>query len=130
MYINFHYGQDYWGVKNFPLACAETCLEIAKKYNVSGRALDLGCALGRTAIELAEHFNEVIGSDLSNAFINASNDALNDSYPHHKEKVKFLVGDACNLDKSLGKFNLIFGGNLIDRLYDPKAFLTQIGSFL
>jgi hypothetical protein len=42
----------------------------------------------------------------------------------------FQVGNACDLDKSLGKFNLIFAGNLIDQLYDPAEFLLQIGDFL
>lgn len=40
------------------------------------------------------------------------------------------MGNACDLDKNLGKFNLIFGGNLIDRLYNPAAFLEQIGEFI
>ena len=40
------------------------------------------------------------------------------------------MGDACNLDPSLGKFDLIFGGNLIDRLPDPAAFLSQVSNFL
>lgn len=30
------------------------------------------------------------------------------------------------MDANLGKFNLIFAGNLIDRLYDPEAFLHQV----
>ena len=34
------------------------------------------------------------------------------------------------MDKSLGKFNVIFGGNLIDRLYNPKTFLEQVSEFL
>lgn len=44
--------------------------------------------------------------------------------------MSFVVGDACNLDKSLGKFNLIFGGNLIDRLPDPAAFINSVTDFL
>ena len=47
-----------------------------------------------------------------------------------KHKVKFVVGDACNLDSSLGKYNLIFGGNLIDRLPEPVKFLNEVGSFM
>jgi 2-polyprenyl-3-methyl-5-hydroxy-6-metoxy-1,4-benzoquinol methylase len=34
------------------------------------------------------------------------------------------------MDKGIGKFDLIFGGNLIDRLEDPKAFLLQTKEFL
>lgn len=41
-------------------------------------------------------------------------------------KVKILQGDACKLDHNLGKFDVIFGGNLIDRLYDPEGFLKHL----
>lgn len=34
------------------------------------------------------------------------------------------------MDQGLGKFSLIFGGNLIDRLYDPEAFLLHVSHFL
>ena len=33
------------------------------------RALDVGCAVGRSAFELARHFEEVVGVDYSAAFI-------------------------------------------------------------
>jgi hypothetical protein len=56
----------------------------------------------------------------------AANKILAKSYPEKQSKVKFEVGDACKMDKAMGKFNLIFGGNLIDRLYDPEAFLTHV----
>lgn len=92
--------------------------------------MDIGCAVGRTSLELASHFDEVIGIDLSNAFIEAANNVLTSAYPDLVSKVKFIVGDACKLDQSLGKFSLIFGGNLIDRLYDPTAFLLQVSEFL
>jgi len=84
--------------------------------------LDLGCAVGRTTVELADYFKEVVGVDLSHAFIEAAIDSL-PSCNCLKSKIRFEVGNACDLDKSLGMFNLIFGGNLIDRLYDPAAFL-------
>lgn len=34
------------------------------------------------------------------------------------------------MDKSLGKFDVIFAGNLIDRLYDPELFLYSLKNFL
>lgn len=131
MYHEFHYSEEeYFTVKNFPKVCAQKSIQIAKQQDISGRALDIGCALGRTSIELAGHFEEVIGIDLSKAFIEAANDVLNTKYPDLTKKVRFQVGDACKLDQSLGKFSLIFGGNLIDRLYDPEAFLIQVAGFL
>ena len=132
IYRKFHYNdEEFFTVKNFPKVCADKALKIAKDHNLTGRALDIGCALGRTSIELAHHFDQVVGIDISNAFIQAANEELNnEKYKDIKNKVRFLVGDASNIDKSLGKFSLIFGGNLIDRLYDPASFLTQISEFL
>jgi SAM-dependent methyltransferase len=38
------------------------------------RALDIGCAVGGAAFELARTFDEVVGIDFSHAFIAAAND--------------------------------------------------------
>ena len=43
-----------------------------------------------------------------------------------REKVSFWQADACNLKPIYRDFDLIFGGNLIDRLYDPKKFLDAM----
>ena len=71
----------------------------------------------------------MVGIDLSKAFINTAESKLSE-YEEVANRIKFVVGDACHLEHSLGKFNLIFGGNLIDHLPDPAAFLTSIGDFL
>ena len=71
-----------------------------------------------------------MGIDYSKAFVDACQKVLDERYQQLSGKVKFVVGDACNLDASLGKFNLIFGGNLIDRLPDPAAFLSSVSNFL
>lgn len=34
------------------------------------------------------------------------------------------------MNKELGKFDAIFGGNLLDRLYDPEAFLKGVVDFM
>lgn len=72
----------------------------------------------------------MVGLDYSNAFIQAAQTVLQDQYAERAAKVRFVVGDACNLDLGLGKFSLIFGGNLIDRLPDPAAFLLSVSNFL
>jgi 2-polyprenyl-3-methyl-5-hydroxy-6-metoxy-1,4-benzoquinol methylase len=131
MYMDFHFNdEENFAVKNFPLVCGQKALKVSQEEGLKGRALDIGCAVGRTTIELASHFDEVIGIDLSNAFIGAANNVLNTKYANLANKVKFIVGDACKLEESLGKFSLIFGGNLIDRLYNPEAFLLQVAGFL
>lgn len=51
IYDRFHYSdEEYFTVKNFPKTCASKAINICQKYNVKGRALDVGCALGRTTI--------------------------------------------------------------------------------
>ena len=81
MYEEFHFNDEpYFTVRNFPLVCGEKAVKVAKDEKLTGRALDIGCALGRTSIVLAQHFDEVIGIDLSNAFIEAANKVLHEKY--------------------------------------------------
>ena len=37
------------------------------------RAIDIGCAVGRSTFELARHFNEVVGVDYSKSFVETCN---------------------------------------------------------
>ncbi len=79
---------------------------------------------------MAAYFDEAVGLDYSKGFIDAANRVLKDKYADLQGRVKFVTGDACNLDKGLGTFDAIFGGNLIDRLYDPEAFLQHVVEFM
>ena len=45
-------------------------------------------------------------------------------------RVAFWQADACNLKPTYKGFDLIFGGNLIDRLYDPYKFLDSLAERL
>jgi len=49
-----------------------------------------------------------------------------DGYDAVKEKIAFMQGDACNLVDKYDNYDLVFAGNLIDRLYDPEKFLSLI----
>jgi len=57
-YMDFHFGPEHFGVANYPRVCAERCLSAAK---ARGSALDLGCATGRSTLELARGFESVVG---------------------------------------------------------------------
>ena len=152
-YLAFHYGDSYFGVGNYPARCASICLE-----HMTGRekkrALDLGCAVGRTSFELARAFDEVAALDLSNRFIEAANTLQREgemdyflrnqgelgshataSLATHQlanraERVRFEVADACNLGPEHEGYDLVFAGNLIDRLQDPGAFLSGVHKLL
>ena len=45
-------------------------------------------------------------------------------------RVNFMQGDACNLKDLFTDYDLVFAGNLIDRLYDPALFLDTIAGRL
>ena len=148
-YAEFHYGDECLGVANFPCALARIAIA-AMDRRPARRALDLGCATGRASFELARHFAHVTGVDFSARFINAGvqlRDTGELRYIRTEEgelvsyqtrtlaaldlaavagRVDFVQGDACNLKSVLTGYDLILAANLIDRLYDPRAFLDHI----
>lgn len=150
-YAEFHFGQSYFDVPNFPAAVAQIALEV-NRGRPQRRALDIGCAVGRTSLELARGgFESVVGVDFSARFINLADElvgqglvryALTDEgelqsfrevgldqlgFTECASRVTFWQGDACNLKDVHRDYDLIVAANLIDRLYDPHKFLTDIG---
>jgi len=148
-YAEFHYGDEYYGVPNFPRAVAELCIE-ALAGRPARAALDLGCATGRASFELARHVDQVTGIDFSARFINvgvqlatqgtlrytlADEGELVSYYERRladlgldgvRDKVEFFQGDACNLKPHFAGYDLILAANLIDRLYSPRKLLDHI----
>jgi 5-histidylcysteine sulfoxide synthase/putative 4-mercaptohistidine N1-methyltranferase len=145
-YLEFHYGDEHFGVANFPVACVEAVL--ARIGDAPKRkALDIGCSVGRSSFELARHFDEVDALDFSTRFIASAIElqehgvrryAIRDEgdLMAYREarldglaladtagRVSFAQNDACNLKATFTGYDLIFAANLIDRLYDPNAFL-------
>jgi 5-histidylcysteine sulfoxide synthase/putative 4-mercaptohistidine N1-methyltranferase len=148
-YAEFHYGEEYFGVPNFPAALARMAIS-AMGDRPAAKALDLGCASGRATFELARHFQSVIGMDFSARLIGsgiamAEQGVLRYTLPDEGEllswherrladlklddvrhKVAFFQGDACNLKPLFTGFDLILAANLIDRLYAPTRFLSSV----
>ena len=148
-YCHFGWGENRFGVPNYP----ETCVKLAIDYMQGRRmqrAFDVGCASGRSSFELARVFDEVIGVDFSARFIQEAlrlkeSGVLRYAMPvegeiemlhevrlnkfgleHASKKVNFWQADACNLKPIFTDFDLVFAGNLIDRLYDPRKFLLSM----
>jgi 5-histidylcysteine sulfoxide synthase/putative 4-mercaptohistidine N1-methyltranferase len=149
-YIEFHYGDEYFGVANFPVACIRACKPYIK-VGKTHRAFDVGCATGRSSFELATIFDHVDAVDFSARLIQApvtlqkkgtqrykicdEGDLVAykeirladfDGYECAKDKISFTQADACNLAGKYADYDLVFAGNLIDRLYDPRKFLDLI----
>lgn len=148
-YAEFHFGSEYFGVPNFSKALAELAIEtMIDRPKV--KALDIGCAVGRATFELARAFEHVTGIDFSARFIQhgvqlTKGETLRYTLATEgelvqykacslhqlgleqiKDKVDFYQGDACNLKSNFAGYDLIFAANLIDRLYRPSQFLSQI----
>lgn len=148
-YNEFHYGSEYFGVENFPSRCARMAIALMNGRNTE-QALDLGCAVGRAAFELARQFTHVTGLDFSARFIKTAVELKErgsiryilpeegEIVSYHerllsdfgldsiKHKVDFFQADACNLKMIYTGYDLVLACNLIDRLYDPARFLTTI----
>lgn len=154
-YLLFHYGgadeilpyefgpRDALG---FARRCVAELLDV-RALPPSVRALDIGCAVGRSSFELARHCREVIGIDYSAAFIGAAEKirtggTLDYEYtlegdrtarasaclPEDVEtaRVQFAVGDAMDLPPDLGSFDVVLAANLLCRLPEPRKFLARL----
>jgi putative 4-mercaptohistidine N1-methyltranferase len=148
-YCDFHYGPGHFGVGNFPAAVAELAVQ-AMAGRPLRRALDIGCAVGRSSFALARHCPEVTGLDFSARFIQVGvhlREQGSFSYTLVEEgellsyhtarladldlaatagRVQFFQADACNLKPLYRDYDLVVAANLIDRLYQPRKFLQEI----
>lgn len=152
-YLLFHYGgfehrvpAALAGAMEFPIRCVSDCFDL-KRIPAQARALDLGCAVGRSSFELARHGVEVLGIDFSERFVSVAthlrdNGSFGFSYveegqltrPHRavvpreieRSRVKFERGDAVHLRAGVGQFDAVLMANLIDRVPDPAKCLAHL----
>jgi putative 4-mercaptohistidine N1-methyltranferase len=153
-YLLFHYGEAadvlIWDpapveAVGFPTRCVSDCIQLAAIPD-NARALDLGCAVGRSSFELARHCTEVIGIDNSQSFVRAAIDLRHHGQLHFdrieegvlttrcaatvppdidRTRVHFEVGDALDLRPTLGIFDVLLAANLLCRLEDPIRLLLR-----
>ncbi|MHB8521911.1 MAG: putative 4-mercaptohistidine N1-methyltransferase [Limisphaerales bacterium] len=154
-YLLFHYGTPEQilpydsgpvAALGFPIRCVTDCL-LVERLSPHARALDLGCAVGRSTFELAQHCAEVVGIDFSRRFIAAATQLRRLGWLDFacadegdltrkatarvpdgidRRRVVFEEGDAMNLRGDLGTFDLVLMANLIDRLREPRRCLAQM----
>jgi putative 4-mercaptohistidine N1-methyltranferase len=154
-YLLFHYGTEaeilpYPGGPAAALGFVERvvseCLDIGQ-LPPAARALDLGCAVGRSSFELARHCAEVTGIDFSTRFIDAARHVKTHGELGYeridqgilttplvarvpgdiaRSRVTFETGDACHLRDGLGRFDAAILANLLDRLPDPLLCLERL----
>ncbi len=157
-YMLFHYGSKaenkdeeisalvgHPEVEEFIPATVNLVTKYAAK---KGKVLDLGCAVGRASFELSKYFDEVVGLDYSQSFIDAAvrmKQHGKAEYRRHDtgryysqlvaklssdcnpSRVQFIQGDAGALAASadMGGFDAVLLSNLLCRLPNPRACLRQ-----
>lgn len=151
-YLLFHYGSDreilpeggHWpaGMKQALGFAVRTTRWFSK--GKAERGLDLGCAVGRSAFEMAKTCGEVVGIDYSHAFIAAAEKLrlgeavgyrrleegkmttpLEAKAPSAGKGIVFRQGDAMDLPKDLGSFDRVHAANLLCRLREPAKLLKR-----
>jgi putative 4-mercaptohistidine N1-methyltranferase len=152
-YLLFHYGSEAevlpypFGPREalgYAVRCVRECVDARRV--AGGRALDLGCAVGRSSFELARDCGEVVGVDYSQRFVDAAEAIrVQGELPYFRAdegelgtrlvarrpegvepgRVRFERGDAQELREGLGKFDVVLMANLIDRLGDPERCLRR-----
>jgi len=152
-YLQFHYATDdvllpySKAVAPTGLGFPRRCAALASAANGRARALDVGCSVGGMSFELARSFDEVVGIDFSEAFVEAAKQvqktgactftlkgegsvkqvspltAIDASID--RSRCSFEAGDACNLRSDLGAFDAVLAANLLCRLPEPQRFLER-----
>ena len=156
-YLLFHYGSPGQVLAGhagpgealaFPVRCATECFD---RKRTAARALDLGCAVGRSAFELTRAGAEVLGIDSSHRFIAAARRLQQEgvcafAYVDEgdltltatavvppdidRKRVTFEQGDAQDLPRNLGMFDAVLMANLLDRLAEPQRVLQRLPGLL
>lgn len=158
-YLLFHYAraEDYLSygfgpadALEYPRRCVDGWVDWSL-LGTGGRALDLGCAVGRSTFELARRGASALGIDYSRRFVDAAEQVRaggavtvrrfeeGDRFTEVRVErpqgvdpglVRFEAGDAMELRADLGVFDVVLMANLIDRLSDPRRCLDRMGGLV
>ena len=158
-YLLFHYGSAReilpWpfgptDALGFAVRCVGELLDPASLPE-NARALDAGCAVGRSTFELARHCREVAGLDRSRSFVEAATKLRDEGLLHYAfaiegarkapavarrpegvdpDRIRFVEGDAMDIPEDLGQFDVVLAANLLCRLPDPRKFIARLPSLV
>jgi putative 4-mercaptohistidine N1-methyltranferase len=160
MYLGLHYPSSLDRISAHDFAPNQEALGFSQRvaqlliklsFN-HGSALDVGCAVGGTAFELAKTFQHVDAFDFSEKFI-ATAERIQEGHcvkfpvqiegelykeavvsdVSHEDRIKFFTGDACKLVESVPsktQYDAVVLANLLCRIPDPDACLQGLSQIV
>ncbi len=158
-YLLFHYGPSELAMPwefgprsalNFPVRCVAKCVN-PSILSQNARALDVGCSVGRSTLELSRFCRQAVGVDASYTFIATASTICRNGSIHFEvpdsgtqwvsavahlpegvdlARVQFRREDADDLPTELGTFDVVLAANLLCRLPKPQRFLKRLPSLM
>lgn len=158
-YLLFHYGSEEenlpfpFGPKSslhFPVRCVSECVDF-DRLPPHAKALELGCAVGRSSFELSRYCQSVLAVDNSQLFISLAKRLQQGEfieYTVHEEgsistqhiaqrpstaipeRIEFKCSDVMKLGLNESKFDLILCANILCRLPNPREFLQKLSNWI
>ena len=148
-YCELHYGDEYFGVDNYPEKLAQIALNYAQGKQ-KGKALNVGCKTGRSAFELAVEFENVTGIDFTARMIRIGVELKDKGYTQYvlpeegeivsfhqknlqelgldgaRSKVEFMQADISNMKDLFSGYDLILVDSTLECAYNPRKFLEGV----
>lgn len=154
-YLHFHYGNkedqmpfdlNLQNALDFPVRCVSECLDVKALPRFS-RALEMGCAVGRSSFELSRYCESVIAIDNSKTFIAVAEHIQETGQKEYfvtiegaqkerriarlpegtrPEKVTFRCADALNMIEEHTAYDVVLVANILCRVPNPLALLAEL----
>jgi 5-histidylcysteine sulfoxide synthase/putative 4-mercaptohistidine N1-methyltranferase len=149
--LDSHYGDTQLNINNYPQQISQSIVEKVFQYGASPhKLLNLGCSVGRTAFELAKHFQHIDAVDFSARYIQygvqlqqqktvrytsvISGDIQNFhevsleqlSLDKVGENILFSQGDGGNLKPIFSGYDAVLIEHALEKSYQPKQALATI----
>ena len=147
--LEFNYGENHQGIENFAKRCVELVAKTLPELQ-EAKVLDVGCSVGRSSFEFARHCRSVQGIDFSARYVQCGFQLQETGQARYTvptegellkfkeltlsalgldnvaERVEFAQGDPSNLKPMFTGYDVVFVGDILHQVYDPRLCLERL----